>query len=59
MPFFGAFGAAWDDATVVRWSASPLGTLWPEWMRRSSRRVVAARRPPAAARRPLIVIALG
>jgi hypothetical protein len=44
---------------AVRWSTSPLGMLWPEWMWRSSRRVVAARRPPAAARRPLIVIALG
>jgi hypothetical protein len=21
-PFFGAFGAAWDDATVARWSAN-------------------------------------
>lgn len=58
VPFLGAAGAAWDDAMVARRSASPLGTLWPEWMRRSSRRVVAARRPPAAARRPLIVIAL-
>ena len=30
MPFFGPFGAAWDDAMVARWSANPLGMLWPE-----------------------------
>ena len=30
VPFFGAFGAAWDDAMVACWSASPLGMLWPE-----------------------------
>ena len=30
MPFFGAFGAAGDDAMVARWSAHPLGMLWPE-----------------------------
>lgn len=30
MPFFGAFGTAWDDAMVARRSANPLGTLWPE-----------------------------
>ena len=27
--FFGAFGATWDDAMVNRWSANPLGMLWP------------------------------
>jgi hypothetical protein len=27
---FGALGAAWDDAMVARWSANPLGMLWPE-----------------------------
>jgi hypothetical protein len=27
--FFGAFGAAWDDAMVARWSANPLGMLRP------------------------------
>jgi hypothetical protein len=26
----GAFGAAWSNAMVARWSASPLGVLWPE-----------------------------
>ena len=30
MPFFGAFGAAWDDAMVARWNTNPLGMLWPE-----------------------------
>lgn len=30
MPFFGAFGNAWDDAGVARWSANPLGMFWPE-----------------------------
>jgi hypothetical protein len=30
VPFFGTFGAAWDDAIVARWSANPLGMLWPE-----------------------------
>ena len=30
VPFFGAFGIAWDDAMVARWSANPLGMLWPE-----------------------------
>jgi hypothetical protein len=30
VPFFGAFRAAWDDAMVARWSADPLGMLWPQ-----------------------------
>ena len=30
VPFFGAFGTAWDDAIVARRSANPLGMLWPE-----------------------------
>jgi hypothetical protein len=30
VPFFGAFGAAWDDAMVARWSAKPLAMLGPE-----------------------------
>jgi hypothetical protein len=30
VPFFGAFGIAWDDAMVARWSANPLAMLWPE-----------------------------
>ena len=27
VPFFGAFGIAWDDAMIARWSANPLGML--------------------------------
>jgi hypothetical protein len=27
VPFFGAFGTAWDDAMIARWSANPLGML--------------------------------
>ena len=27
VPFFGAFGAAWDDAMVARWSANPLARI--------------------------------
>jgi hypothetical protein len=30
VPFFGAFGAAWDNAMVARWNANPVGMLWPE-----------------------------
>lgn len=28
MSFFGAFGTAWNDAMVPRWSANHLGMLW-------------------------------
>jgi hypothetical protein len=52
--FFGAFGAAWDDAIVARWSANPLGMLWPEmdaafdlrWGKRGT---------PSAARWPAVI----
>jgi hypothetical protein len=30
VPFFGGFGAAWDDAMAARWSANPLDVLWLE-----------------------------
>ena len=30
VPFFGTLGAAWDDGMIARWSANPLGMLWPE-----------------------------
>jgi hypothetical protein len=30
VPFFGAFGAAYDDAMVARSSANPIAMLWPE-----------------------------
>jgi Concanavalin A-like lectin/glucanases superfamily len=26
---YGAFGAAWNDSMVARWSVSPFGMLWP------------------------------
>jgi hypothetical protein len=42
VPFFGAFGAAWDDAMVVRWSANPLGMLWPYRYPGPARRVLPA-----------------
>jgi hypothetical protein len=45
VPFFGAFGAARDDAMVARWSADPLGMLWPEM----DTALLTRRRPPAAA----------
>jgi hypothetical protein len=35
MPFFGAFGAAWDDAMVARWSANPSGCFGRRWTPRS------------------------
>ena len=56
VPFFGAFGAAWDDAMVVRWSANPLGMLWPE---REAVLVASGEGPAAAVRRPVISIAMG
>ena len=60
VPFFGAFGAAWDDAMVARWSANPLGMLWPEM----DAAFVAGGGgggggPPAAVRRPVVVIGAG
>ena len=59
VPFFGAFGAAWDDAMVARWSGNPLGMLWSE---RDAAAVLGdgdGRGPPAAARRPVVIIAAG
>jgi len=47
----GAFGVAWDDAIVARWSADPLGMLWPEMDAPFERRMAieAAADPGAAA----------
>jgi hypothetical protein len=60
VPFFGAFGAAWDDAMVARWSANPLGMLWPEL---DAALVTSGGNgggdPPAVARRPLVIVAAG
>jgi hypothetical protein len=57
--FFGAFGAPWDDAMVARWSANPLGMLWPE----ADAAIVTSGggngTPPAAAQRPVVIIAAG
>jgi len=30
VPFFDPFGPAWEDAMIARWSANPLGMLWPD-----------------------------
>jgi hypothetical protein len=56
VPFFGAFGTAWDDAMVARWSANPLGMLWPE---RDAAFVTSGGGPPAMARRTVVIIAAG
>jgi hypothetical protein len=56
-PFFGAFGAAWDDAMVARWSANPLGMLWPEID--APFVVPGGGGSPAMARRPVVIIATG
>ena len=56
MPLFGAFGIAWDDAMVARWSANPLAMLWPEM---DAALVAAGGGPPAAARRPVVIFAAG
>ena len=56
VPFFSAFSAAWDDAMVARWSASPLGMLWPEM----DAVLIASSGgggPPAAPRRTVVVVA--
>jgi hypothetical protein len=52
VPFFGAFGAAWDDAMVAGWSANPLGMLWPE--RDAAFVTTGGGGSPAAARRPVV-----
>lgn len=58
VPFFGAFGAAWNDAMVARWSASPLAMLWPE---RDAVFVTSGggSGPPSVSPRPVVVIAAG
>jgi hypothetical protein len=38
MPFLCAFGGAWDDAMVARWSAKPFDKFWPETDRHLNRR---------------------
>ena len=45
MPFFGAFGAACDYATVARGSANPLSLLGPELGARMAANVAVAQDP--------------
>ena len=45
MPFFGAFGGAWDEAMVARWSANPLGMLCPELGARMAANVAVTQDP--------------
>jgi hypothetical protein len=52
VPFFGAFGAAWDDAMVAHWSANPFGMLWLETDAAFVTSGGENRAPRAAARRP-------
>jgi hypothetical protein len=59
VPFFGAFGVAWDDAMVARWSANPLGMLWPEMDAALLAGDGSGGGPPTAVRRPVVVIAAG
>ena len=58
VPFFGAFGAAWDDAMVARWSADPLGMLWPE-MDAAFVGSGGSGDPPAVPRRRVVIIPAG
>lgn len=55
---FGAFGTAWDDAMVARWSANSLGMLWPEMDEAFASLGGNGGGPPVAARRPVVVVAL-
>ena len=55
VPFLGAFGAAWDDAMVARWSANPVGMLWPEMDAVFVGNGSGSK--PATARRPVVIIA--
>ena len=57
VPFFGAFGASWDDAMVAHWSANPLGMLWPEVD--AELVTPGGGGGPAAVRRPVVIIAGG
>jgi hypothetical protein len=59
VPFFAAFGAAWDDAIVAHWNGNPLGMLWPEPDAASVTSGDGNGGPPTAARRPMVVIAAG
>jgi hypothetical protein len=58
VPLFGAFGAAWDDGMVARWSANPLGMLWPE-MDASFVGPGGSGDASAVARRPVVIVVAG
>ena len=57
VPFFGASGAAWDDAMVAHWSANPLAMLWPTMGAAFVSNGGGS--PPAAGRRPVVVVVGG
>jgi hypothetical protein len=59
VPFFGAFGAAWDEAMVARWSANPFGMLWQEMDAGRDLASGGDCGPPAVARHPIVIIAAG
>jgi len=56
VPFLGAFSTVWDDAMIARWSANPLGMLWPEMDPAFATSVAAT---AAAANRSVAVILAG
>jgi hypothetical protein len=58
VPFFGAFGAAWDDLMVARWSANPFGMLWSEMDAAFVKRRGEGGGPVAVSR-PVVIIAAG
>ena len=57
--FFGAFGAAWDDTMAARWSANPLGMLWPELDATFVSSGGNGGGPPVTTWRPVVTIAAG
>jgi hypothetical protein len=59
VPYFGAFGAAWDDAMVGGWSANPLGMMCPETDATFVTSGGGNGGPPAVARRPVVIITAG
>jgi hypothetical protein len=59
LPLLAEIDAAWYDAMVARWSANPLGMIWPE----RDAALLAGKDGggglPTAARRPVVIIAAG
>jgi hypothetical protein len=58
VPFFGAFGAAWDDAMVATAAPVRWGCLWPE-MDAVFLASGGNGGPPATAQRPVVLILAG